>query len=312
MATELVRLGNEIGDKEQVFFGHFHAFGALMVKGDIAAADSEFRSTVQLAHELREPSRTWLRLVMEATRDLFHGRLERVAEIVQQAAELGSQTQGLDATYLYVANLQTWALRREQGKLAEVEAALERYVEEYPHVFIFRCVLAGVYAELGREREAREELDRIAASDFADLHVGTEWFLGASALASVCALLDDAKRARRLYDALLPYAAFNVYAHPEVCLGSAARFLGILATTMSRWDEAAGHFEEALEMNARMGARPAAAHTQRDHAAMLLRRGQVGDAKRARELLGAAVGTYRDLGMEAWARKAEAEKPGAD
>ena len=45
---------------------------------------------------------------------------------------------------------------------------------------------------------------------------------------------------------------------------------------------------------------------------MLIRRGQADDAKRASELLTAAVGTYRDLGMEAWAQKAEAETRGAD
>jgi DNA-binding SARP family transcriptional activator len=307
MARELVRLGNQIGDKEQAFFGHFHAFGALMAKGDIPAAEQQFQSMSQLAAELRQPSQTWLALVMEATRDMFRGRLERAADVVERVAELGSGAQGLDATYLYVANLQTWALRSEQGRLDEVEVPLEQYVAEYPDVFIFRCALANVYGELGHERKARAELARIAASDFADLHIGTEWFVGASALASVCARLEDAEAAKRLYDALLPYADFNVYAHPEVCLGSAARFLGVLATTMSRWDDAAGHFEQALEMNARMGGRPSAAHTQHDHAAMLLRRGQPGDTERARELLAAAAGTYRDLGMQAWEQKPEAE-----
>ena len=193
-----------------------------------------------------------------------------------------------------------------------MEPAIASYVAEYPSVFIFRCVLANLLAELGRETEAREELGRIAASDFADLHVGTEWFLGASALASVCALLDDAERAERLYDALLPFAEFNVYAHPEVCLGSAGRFLGVLATTMRRWDEAGRHFEQALNANARMGARPATAHTQRDHAAMLVRRGRTDDARRARELLTAAAGTYRDLGMQTWAGRAAAERRSAE
>jgi tetratricopeptide (TPR) repeat protein len=310
MASELVRLGSQIGDQEQVFFGRFHAFGALMVKDEIPAAESEFQAMTQLALELREPSRTWLALVMEATRDLFRGHLERAARLVPEAAAVGSEAQGLDATYLYVANLQTWALKREQGVLAEVEPALERYVDEYPNVFIFRCVLADVYAELGRESEARSELDRLAADDFAELHVGTEWFVGASALAGVCAFLEDTDAAKRLYDALLWYAGFNVYAHPEVCLGSAARFLGVLATTMSRWDEAAEHFANALKANARMGARPAAAHTQREHGVMLMRRDEAGDPVRARELLTSAARAYRDLGMDYWTERAERDLAG--
>jgi hypothetical protein len=45
---------------------------------------------------------------------------------------------------------------------------------------------------------------------------------------------------------------------------------------------------------------------------MLARRGGRGDTERARELLTAAAGTYRDLGMEAWAQRAETEMRTAD
>ena len=46
---------------------------------------------------------------------------------------------------------------------------------------------------------------------------------------------------------------------------------------MERWEEAAQHFEDALAMNARMGARPWLAHTQHEYAVMLLARDQPGD-----------------------------------
>ena len=156
-------------------------------------------------------------LLAEAMREVFAGHLEQAEELTQRAAELGSGAQGLDATYYYVAILQGWGLRREQGRLAELESSLEGYVQEHPRVFLFRCLLANVYAELGRETEARAELDRLAGDDFADLHVGTEWFLTASALASVSDFLQAAEHAERLYEALLPYADYNVFARdPEV------------------------------------------------------------------------------------------------
>ena len=307
MARELIRLANEIGDKEQAFFGHFHAFGAFMVKGDIRAADREFEAAAGLAQELRQPSQTWLAWVEEATRDIFAGRLQRAEDVMRRAAELGSRAQGLDATYWYVTNLQGWALRREQGRLQEVAAPLASYVEEHQGVFIFRCILASVHAELGREREAREELDRLAADEFADLHVGTEWFFGASLLAGVCNLLGAATRAEPLYQALLPYAACNVYAHPEAAIGSASHPLGLLAATLSRWEDATRHFESALEMNNRMGARPSVAHTQHDYGRMLLARDASGDRAQARELLFSAATAYRELGMESWADRAGSE-----
>jgi hypothetical protein len=75
-------------------------------------------------------------------------------------------------------------------------------------------------------------------------------------------------------------------------------------STMSRWNEAAGHFERALERNARMGALPWVAHTQDDYARMLLARDETGDRERAFQLIGEALVTYRGLRMESWAAKA--------
>jgi DNA-binding SARP family transcriptional activator len=300
MAKELTQLADQIGDKELAFIGHFHAFGALTVQGDMRTVELEFELMRGIAQELRQPSQIWVIQSTQAMRDIFAGRFDQAEEVLRRAAELGSGAQGLDATYYYVVNLQTWALRREQGRLAEVEASLERYVNEYPNVFLFRCVLASLYSELGREEEARAELDRSAADDFADLDVGTEWFLGASLLAEVCASLEDSERAKPLYEVLAPYADYNVFAHPEVALGSVSRYLGILASTMSRWDEAARHFERAIEMNASMGARPCVAHTQHEQARMLIRRAAPDHERRASELLRAACRGYEQLGMSAW------------
>ena len=86
---------------------------------------------------------------------------------------------------------------------------------------------------------------------------------------------------------------------PVVCYGAASRYLGMLATTMERWEEAAQHFEDALAMNARMGARPWLAHTQHQYAVMLLARNQPGDRDKAMALFEEALTTARELGMRA-------------
>jgi tetratricopeptide (TPR) repeat protein len=242
-------------------------------------------------------------------RDCFAGRFDEAERNIERAVELGSGVHGLpravdDTTFSYVTNLQYWALRREQGGLTDIRGSIEAFVAEYPTFQIFRCVLANLYSELGHEARAREELNRLAADDFVALEVGTEWFFGASLLAEVCAFLGDAPQATRLYEVLLPYADSNVMAHPEFSLGSASRYLGLLASTMSRWKEAAGHFERALERNARMGALPWVAHTQDDYARMLLARDEAGDRERAFQLIGEALVTYRGLRMESWAAKA--------
>jgi hypothetical protein len=92
----------------------------------------------------------------------------------------------------------------------------------------------------------------------------------------------------------------------EAVFGSLARGLGVLATTLSRFDDAERHFLAALEIERNMGARPWCAHAQHDLAGMLLARGGSGDAARARALVDEAVSVYRELGMETWAARAAA------
>jgi DNA-binding NarL/FixJ family response regulator len=89
----------------------------------------------------------------------------------------------------------------------------------------------------------------------------------------------------------------------EVCYGAASRYLGMLAATMEHWEDAAQHFEEALAMNTRMGARPWLAHTEYQYAVMLLTRHQPGDRDTAMALLDEALTIARALGMHALERR---------
>jgi hypothetical protein len=83
-----------------------------------------------------------------------------------------------------------------------------------------------------------------------------------------------------------------------VCLGSVARFLGQLAMTLSRWDEAETHFTAAVQRNTLLGARPVLAQTQRHYAAMLLARQWPGDREKAVMLLHQALTVGEALAMD--------------
>ena len=309
MARELTELADAAGDKELACSGHMHAWGALMVRGDVRAADEALALTAALAHELRQPAQLASLSVAQGMRACFAGRFDEAERFISGTLQFGAGGHAAwgevnDTTFNYVTHFQRWGLRRERGGLAEVREPIERFVAQYPTFFIFRCLLANLHSQLGHEARARADLDQLAEEHFAALEVGTEWFFAACLLAEVCASLRAAQPAADLYKALLPYGECNVIAHPEFCLGSASRYLGLLASTTSRWDDAARHFELALHMNARMGARPWVAHTQQDYAHMLLDRDEVGDAARGTELIGQALTTYRELGMQSWAEKA--------
>ncbi len=100
-----------------------------------------------------------------------------------------------------------------------------------------------------------------------------------------------------LYERLLPWRDRQLLGVVFLAYGSAGRQLGILAGTMRRWEDAERHFEDALAMNTRMGARPWVARTQFDYAVMLRRRAAAGDSARARELLQQALATAQEIGM---------------
>ena len=71
------------------------------------------------------------------------------------------------------------------------------------------------------------------------------------------------------------------------------------------------HFEDALTMNARMGAKPWLAHTQCHYANALLFRGLQADIARCNVLLDEALATAQALGMHALSSRIQTMKRAA-
>ncbi len=138
-----------------------------------------------------------------------------------------------------------------------------------------------LYAAVGDHRLARDAFEALAADDFADLPRGEAWLLNLSLLAETCVALGDERRAGVLHELVLPHAELIAIGPPDTCADAAARPLGLLAATLGDPDEAIRHFERAMELNERMGARPSLAHAQTDCARTLLRRARPGDDERA-------------------------------
>jgi hypothetical protein len=82
-----------------------------------------------------------------------------------------------------------------------------------------------------------------------------------------------------------------------VCYGAASRYLGMLAATLGEFDRAEAHFEHALDMNARIGARPWLGHTKAEYALLLRRRGGKGVSERAEVLANEAWEIAAELDM---------------
>jgi DNA-binding SARP family transcriptional activator len=300
----LISLGEQIGDKERVFAGHDHRLHNFWILADPAGVELELDAVGTLADELRQPAQHWHVGTGRTLLALMEGRFEEAEHLIYETLALGQRAESWNA--VVTQRLALFVLRRAQGRLAELEDTIRRSVHEYPALLRFRCTLAHLYGELGREPDTRAVFDTLLSRDLAREHLDAEWFFSISLLPGPCALLGDEEAATRLYSLLLPYERLYAQAPVEAVFGSLARGLGGLATTLGRFDDAERHFEVALETERKMRARPWYAHVQHDLAAMLLARGGTGDAGRARTLLAEAASEYRDLGMETWAARAAA------
>jgi hypothetical protein len=295
LARELRQAAEQAGDKERIVAGHALAIMALVVLGDVAATESELEAAAVLAHELRQRAQISQIEGVRALLTLASGRLVEGEALSNERYELGKQTL-LEAS-IAIYYCQRHLLHDLRGDLAAVEPEIRELAERFPARPVFRCVLAHVHAHTGQLQDARRALGELTLDRVAALPFDQEWLYGMSLLAETAALLEDAAAAATLYRALVPWAKLNAVDVGEGCRGAVSRYLGLLAVTRERWNEAERHFDYALAMNERMGFRPWFARTQEDFAQLLLTRDSAGDRERAGDLLSRALATYRELGM---------------
>jgi DNA-binding SARP family transcriptional activator/tetratricopeptide (TPR) repeat protein len=299
-ATELLTLGREAGDLELVLQGHAWLVVDLLEHGDSEAVNAQIEAFAAGAERLRQPLYLWHAAVWRAMRALLAGRLEEADRLANEAVAMAAGGETVTAPQYYAAQL--LAIRLEQGRMAELEQAAREFVQSNAQRPAWRAALATLLCELGRTPEAQHEVDVLAQEDFEDIEQDGDWMTAITLLADCCADLGDAERAGHLYRLLTPYRDANVVIGlAVVCLGSAARYLGRLAATMGRDEEAKEHFERALVAEAALKAPVCLAHTQLEYARLL----GPGSSK-AQELLHDATVTAERLGLTAVLRRAAA------
>jgi tetratricopeptide (TPR) repeat protein len=303
VSTEMLTLARQIGNLELELQAHAWLVVDLLERGDRDAVDAQIEAFDAGAHRLRQPLYEWTAIVWRAMRALLAGSLPLADKLAAEALGAGAPAEALTVSQYFA--IQVLAIRRDQGTMAELEQAARQLVDENAARPAWRAALATLLCQEGRLAEAREEFERLALADFEDIPKDLDWMITMILLSDVCADLDDGDRAGLLYAKLEPYADVNVVIGlAAACLGSAASFLGKLAATMGRPDEARRHFERALEANAALGAPGCLARTQVDYARAL------GPGPRAEELLADAERTAAELGLGAVARKvAEIRRP---
>jgi tetratricopeptide (TPR) repeat protein len=247
-----------------------------------------------IVRQIRQPQYAYVQAGFITMRALLEGRFSDAEQLALQFLNLGQRLQFGSAEGIF--GMQMFMLRREQGRLHEVAPIVEMFVQQHASSS-WKPGLSLMYCELGQMDKARTVFEALAVNEFKGIQQDGVWAASITFLVEVCAALGDRDRAQVLYRVLSPYAPYAVVASEWASFGAAARFLGQLAATMGRWQEAEAHFEQALSMNAAMGAKPWLAHTQVQYAQMLIERSIADDVERARVLLDESETLARQLSM---------------
>ncbi|MEA2398606.1 MAG: hypothetical protein QOK25_2162 [Thermoleophilaceae bacterium] len=303
-SKEVLPLAEQDGDVELVLVTHSRQADLLLELDDLPGADLEIEALDRRVRDSGEPRARAHVALQRSRRAAMDGRFDDAERLSVEAAELGARAG--DSTIPVITMGQDWGLRWSQGRLGEIEPETRQFADALPGMPVWRAALAAVYCDLGREAEARRELERLAARDFAGVPRNAVWLLAAAILAEVCADLGDRERATTLYGLLEPFARRNVVSFFGLYLGPVARYLGLLAATREDWSAAADHFTDAVLSAERAGARPVLAILRIDEARMLAARDEPGDRERALELLAEAAERARELGTPGLEQRAAA------
>ncbi len=297
LADESRTAAETVGFEEAIHLSRLSRTLALLELGRMTEAGEEIERMRHDAERTHLSEWVWHATVHRASLAILAGRFDDGARLAAEA--LAIRRDASDPGALHVFTVQAFLCRIETGDAASLEASIRHLIADFPAVPAWRCVLAVVLADAGRLGETRALVDALAPDDFAAVRRDFLYPVSLAWLAQAAAALADAPSARTVYRLLEPFAERNlvVSVYSPGCLGSAHRYLALLAETLGDMRRAVGHHEAALVTNARIGAQAALARSQHEYARLLLARDEPGDRERARMLLGAARETAEACGM---------------
>lgn len=278
---------------------------AHLEQGDRIRLEDTLVAYERLVETLHQPFFRWMASSFRSMRSFLDGLLDEALATAEETFALGQSFGTPNAFPMF--SVQLLYIRREQGRMSELEPALRTILDEQSAYPGFRSALPPMYLEMGRPRDARDVVEAMFARKLDDLPRDQHWIPTLAFLAGACADLHDSARARQLFDLLAPFSGrMIVSGHGATCGGSVDHVLARLAATDGDFDLADEHYEQAATLERRAGARLFCAHSQRYWARLLWKRGAPYERRQARDLAAEAASAYETLGLERMVRKAQA------
>jgi hypothetical protein len=190
---------------------------------------------------------------------------------------------------------------RELDRAAELIPLIEAIRPGEASSRLIPTLLLLAKAETGDLDGAAQQLERLAADDFAALFRSFGAAIQLAMVAEACWLLGDAARAAQILPYMEPFAGQVLVIPPSTAVfGAADRFIGLLAATIGDRARAIGHLETSLAIETALRAPLLAGHTAAALAALL----DNSDAERAAQLRAGAAASAERLGAARLSRLA--------
>ena len=267
IASEIVELAQRSGDQALAIQGYALQAGNLLELGDMSAFHATIENYDHLARDLRQLQYLWLTPFLRASEATVSARFEQAEQLAQEGLMLGQQAQHQGVLAAFLATMVTIRFTTKAA-LANSPASSKK-----PSSAPQRCRHGGPHSPLPSVKPTGSTT--LAASsnawpwtDFAGLPRDFTWMPGLATLAWTCASLNDREHAPILYDLLVPFAPYNVRVSRlgVGCAGPVTHYLGLLAATMSRWEDArlpfqGGHRDSAVASVHRLSSHTVASST---------------------------------------------------
>ncbi|TVY99931.1 LuxR family transcriptional regulator [Trebonia kvetii] len=293
-------------------WGHVWLVDAAFQAGDLAAVDDELGRIEQFAVTRRHGLAWWHLHRLRATRAALVGDLGAAIEHNEAARAVAEQIGTVSTLGMYYAFLNQLALLRGtmDRETSQAAIAMLRQASGIALVRVFVPMVHALTGDLDLARATFEEFRHMPGT----IEVGPRWGALLIFIGVVAVLLGDADTADRVYRELSGLAPCYMGdgSGAAFCAGSLERPMGDLALTAGRVDEAIRRYTSAIEMNARIGARPFLALSRLGLARALAASDDRGDLTAARAMVTEAAAEFRRLDLPGQLAAADALLAGID
>ena len=279
-----LREAEEVADRldDPLLTGHIAYLGAhaALNAGDLDEYDRLLGRLHVVAEQLGQPIMRWYEMVVRAKRASISAGGDEAERLAYAALEIGRRGGQPDSMLWFLGQLV--AARFVQGTLDRGDPHLAdliptpgaslptnpEYIPSTSMSLLVGSATSAILCEVGRVEDARGHFEFVMRDGLDRLQPDYTALVIPVYASVACARLGDVRRAARLHELLEPHRD-RIVSTGAGWFGTTAHFLGLLAATMDRPDEAEAHFASAARTYESLGAAPWLARLSRDRATAL-------------------------------------------